>query len=318
MEKVIFDTNAYRYLVADKTNRQVTKIIQKLKDKERKNDIESMMSPIVAMELLAHVANKRDSSYPKCLKAIKALYYHSGTDKEIGIMPSSELLISKVFFKEEIQSRVETHKAIGQVLLNLAKNPSEHTFKKFQRNLNLNAQHVKDTENAFATELKSFLKKIDPNCVDWDVFKNDPAKRTKALKDVRSVNTSIALAAGYLYIVYKLLVKDGKLPNKSDNDIFTDIAPMAKDFLQMFPEPIALYKVVLENLINGGFNLFEDSRSNFVWDIHLMFNVGQNSIGNSKIIFVTSDKAIIKSALKTNSKNTILTFKEYMEYLGLK
>ncbi|KUJ59225.1 hypothetical protein AR687_24210 [Flavobacteriaceae bacterium CRH] len=318
MEKVIFDTNAYRYLVANKTNRQVNKIIQKLKDKERKNSIESLMSPIVAKELLAHVANKKDPSYHKCLKAIKALYYHSGTDKEISIMPSSELLISKAFFHQEISSKIETHQAIAQVLMHLARNPSQHIFKKFQRNLNLNAKHVKDAEDVFATEMKTFLKKIDPNFVDWKVFKDEPKKRTKALKDVRAEETSIAIATGYLYIVYKLLVQDGKRPNKSDNDIFTEIAPMAEEFLNIFPEPIALYKVVLENLINSEFNLFEDSRSNFVWDIHLMFNVGQNTIGNSRIIFVTSDAAIIKSAMKTNSKNTILTFEEYMEYLGLK
>lgn len=50
MEKVIFDTNAYRYLAGNKTNRQINKIIQKLKDRERKNNIESLMCPIVAKE----------------------------------------------------------------------------------------------------------------------------------------------------------------------------------------------------------------------------------------------------------------------------
>jgi len=318
MEKVIFDTNAYRYLAGNKTNRQINKIIQKLKDRERKNNIESLMSPIVAKELLAHVANKKDPSYNKCLKAIKALYYHSGTDKQINIIPTSELLISKAFFNQEISSKVETHKAFGQILLHLAKNPSEYTFKKFQRTLNLNAKHVKEAEDGFASEMKKFLKEIDPNCVDWKVFKDEPEKRKKALEDVRSEKSSIGIATGYLYMVYLLLIQDGKLPNKPESEILEEIAPMAKEFLEIFPEPISLYKVVMENLINSEFNLFENSRSNFVWDIHLMFNVGQNTIQNSKIIFVTSDKAMIKSALNTNNKNTILTFDEYMEYLGLK
>ena len=89
-------------------------------------------------------------------------------------------------------------------------------------------------------------------------------------------------------------------------------------FIKIFPEPISLFKLVLENILNSEFNIFENSRSNFVWDIHLMFNVGSNTIGSSKIIFVTSDKAIIRTALGTNPKNLVLTFDEYMEYLGLK
>ena len=318
MEKVIFDTNAYRYLVSDKTNKQVNKIIQKLKDKEKKNNIESLMSPIVAMELLAHVANKKDSSYTKCLKAIKALYYHSGNNKEINIIPSSELLISKAFFNQEISSKLTTHQAIAQILLHLAKNPSEYVFTKFQRNLNLNARHIKDSEDNFALEMKKFLKSIDPDCNEWEVFKDEPEKRKKALLSVRSNETSKAIAAGYLYIVYDLLIKDGKLPNKTEEEILKEIEPMTIEFIKIFPEPIALYKSVMENLINSEFNLFQNNRSNFVWDIHLMFNIGQNTIGNSKIIFVTSDKAIIKTALSTNTKNLIFTFDEYMQYLGLK
>lgn len=42
MDKVIFDTNAYRYLVTDKTFEQIDKLVQKLKSREEKNNIESL------------------------------------------------------------------------------------------------------------------------------------------------------------------------------------------------------------------------------------------------------------------------------------
>ena len=74
----------------------------------------------------------------------------------------------------------------------------------------------------------------------------------------------------------------------------------------------------MENLINSELNLYENSRSNFVWDIHLMFNVGKHLIGGSPIIFVTANKAMIRTALGENRKYSVLTFKEYLEYLGLK
>lgn len=50
----------------------------------------------------------------------------------------------------------------------------------------------------------------------------------------------------------------------------------------------------------------------------MRYYVGQNSIGDLKIIFVTSDKVMIENALSTNSRKVVLTFDEYMEYLGLK
>src|SRR4051794_32497734 len=60
MEKVIFDTNAYRYLVTDKEFDEIDKVVAKLKSKEAQKGLESMISPIVAKELLAHAADKRN------------------------------------------------------------------------------------------------------------------------------------------------------------------------------------------------------------------------------------------------------------------
>ncbi len=314
MEKVIFDTNAYRYLSTGRSFDEIDKLINKVNYREQKNNIETLISPIVAKELLAHVANKKDPSYDKCLKAIKALYLHSGNDQEYSMIASSELLISKAFFDRIIPSKVETNKAIGQIIYHLATNPSDYVITKFQRNLNLNYEHVISSENEFALAMKQFITSLDPNIDEWKVFVNDDTGRTKALKQIRSIQASKEIALGYLFLVYQLLVFSGEisvLPTK-------DILDRADKFVEIFPEPIALYKVVMENLINSEFNLFENSRSNFVWDIHLMFNIGKHSIGGSQLIFVTADKAMIKTAIGENAQYSILTFDEYMEYLGLK
>lgn len=314
MEKVIFDTNAYRYLSTGRTFDEIDKLIEKVKYREQKNHIETLISPIVAKELLAHVANKKDPSFDKCLKAIKALYLHSGNDEEYKMIASPELLISKAFFDKTIPAKIETNKAIGQIIYHLATNPSDHVFTKFQRNLNLNYEHVVSSENEFAQAMKQFLTVLDPNADDWKVFVGNDAGRTKALERIRSVQASKEIALGYLFLVYQLLVVSGEIPVLPNKEILD----RADKFIEIFPEPIALYKVVMENLVNSEFNLFENSRANFVWDIHLMFNVGKHSIGDSKLIFVTSDKAMITTAMGENAQYTILTFDEYMAFLGLK
>lgn len=312
MEKVIFDTNAYRYLVSNKEYDEIDKIIEKIKKKEKARNIESLISPIVAKELLAHVASKKDPHFDKCLKAIKALYLHSGDDNSYNQIASPELLIAKSFFNHTLPSKEETNKALIQIAFNLAKRPSDYVFKRFQRNLNLNREHVLDNENNFANTLLKFVKGLDPTAKGWRVFPDDPIKRKKALEYIRSSEVSLDIAAGYIVTVYSLLKSDGK-NIKIDYGILFD---MSVKFIKTFPEVIALYKVVFENLVNSEFNLMENSRSNFVWDIHLMFNVGDHSISGETLYFVTDDKAVIRTAIAENSKLRILTFDEYLEYIN--
>jgi hypothetical protein len=311
MEKVIFDTNGYRDLVAHKTDKQIEKTLLRLKDREKKHNIESLISPIVAKELLAHLADKSDPSFDKCLKANRALYYHSGSKKSYRMLASSELLISKAFWNKEIPQKVETNKALGQISYHLATNPSEYVFKKFQKNLNLNRVHVLDSENTFALAMLQFVRTADPNSTSWRPFENDEKSRQKLLASIRSAETSLDIAAGYLVTVFQLLYSTGQVSKMTYDELFDK----AVEFIKVFPEPIALYKVVMENLVNSEFNILEDSRSNFVWDTHLMFNIGKHSIAGDKLHFVTSDKAMIRTALGTDAKYSIWTFDEYMDYL---
>jgi hypothetical protein len=316
MEKVIFDTNAYRYLAADKTNAQIDKAVKKLKASEKRNKIESLISPIVVKELLAHLADKNDPAFDKCLKANRALYQHnSDKDGNYRMLASPELLMSQVFYQKTIPAKVHTNQALGQISYHLATNPTAYVFKKFQNSLNLNRDHVLETENEFALAMRQFIQAADPSATGWRILENDEAKRTEVLKGIRSERASVEIAVGYLFTVYMFLVSSGQIVQMTPEDMFKDLFEKAKLFITVYPEPIALYKLVMENMVNSEFNLMENSRGNFVWDIHLMFNVGSHSIGGEKVHFVTSDKAIIKTAIKENAKYSIHTFDEYMEYL---
>ena len=312
MEKVIFDTNAYRYLVTDKSFDEIDKLIEKIKSKEQQRGLESLISPIVAKELLAHVADKNDPSFQKCLNAIKAMYLHNGNEESYRVIASPEMLIAKSFFNETIPAKEETNKALIQIAYHLAKKPSDYVFRKFQRNLNLNREHVLDSENNYAQTLRQFVKNADPSATGWKIFPEDQPKRQAVLANIRSINTSLDIAAGFISIVYQLLLASGK----NVHITYEELYDMSQEFIKIFPEVIALYKFVLENLVNSDFNLLENNRSNFVWDTHLMFNIGNHSIGGDKLYFVTADKAIISTAIGQNAKYTILTYEEYLEYIN--
>lgn len=311
MENVIFDTNAYRYLVADKNSDQIEKLVDKLKSKEQQRGIQCMISPIVARELLAHVADRSDPVFEKCMKAIKAMYLHCSDGDTYRQIASPEMQIAHSFFGAKIPKMEEANKALIQIAFHLATNPSMHARRKFQKNLNYIKKEVEASEHGFAITMFNFIHQLDPNASDWKVFQNDQKGRQNALEQIRSERTSINLAAGFIYIVFQLLQSSGIEVELDENRLFD----MSQSFITIFPEYIALYKTVLENLINSEFNLFENSRSNFLWDIQLMLNVGNHTVGGNRLYFVTDDKAIFKAAIQENAQYTILTFDEYMDYV---
>lgn len=312
MEKVIFDTNAYRYLVTGKTMDQIEDLIIDIKRKERKKGLETLLSPIVAQELLAHIADTNDSSYEKCLKANKALYLHNGTPENCNIFPSFEVLLSKMYFDLIPNSRIDHYNAILQMSYHLSLNQNEETLSKLESNLNKVKLIVENGEAGFIESMFSFIKNFDPEARGWQIFKDDKKRRKKLLTEIRSKDVSIGVAAGYVSLCVDELNKNGHQITISQKKLFE----IAQEVVNTFPEPIALFKTVLENLINSEFNLTENSRANFIWDIALMFSAGKNKIDNCKLYFVTSDKAIIKTAVDNNSGCYVLTFKEYMDYLN--
>ena len=170
MEKVIFDTNAYRDLVSNIEYDEIDKKIKKIRSKEKRKGIESLISPIVAKELLAHVTHESNPNYNECFKAIKALYLHSGNKNSYRLLASPEMLIAKTFFNQTIPSKIETNKALIQMVYYFSKNPSDLEIKKLQRNLNFNKEHVIETENNFASTMWQMIKQIDPEASNWKIY----------------------------------------------------------------------------------------------------------------------------------------------------
>jgi len=313
MAKVIFDTNGYRNLVAYKTFAEIDEYITLIKTKEKENDIQTMFSPIVAQELLAHLADKNDNAFDRCLRANKAMYLHNGDAQIANMFPMFEVLLAQIYFNDQPGKRLETYNAIAQISMHLAMNPSEATFAIFHDKLQTIKASVDLGEAGFIDGMFRFVKQTDPSATDWMPFRNDAAKRQKLLKGLRSDAASFEIAKGYVFMTHYTLIENGH------TNLYTaeQISNFSKSVTEKFPEPIALFKTVIENLVNSDFPLDEASRANFIWDIALMFGVGKHSIGDDKLYFVTGDKAIIRAAIKQGSGTAVLTLEEYLEYIGV-
>jgi hypothetical protein len=314
MERVIFDTNAYRYLTRGIPFSDIDSYMIELKSRERSNEIKALFSPIVAKELLAHIADENDSAFDKCLRANQAMYLHCGNPQEYEMAPSFELQLSKLFWGKTMQKKEETHRAIGQLCYHFALNNSDETRRKLNNNLQNIKAMVDDGEQGFIDGMREFVKILDPSSTGWQIHPNNEKERGKALAILRSEDISIQIALGFVAMTYLFLLEEKQIKQEPKKDLIAK----AKTLLGIFPEPIALHKYVIEQMFHSNFDMSQNNRSNFVWDISLMFNVGKkHQIDGSKLYFVTSDKAMINTAIGCNDNFSILTFNEYKTYLGL-
>ncbi len=312
VERVLFDTNGYRDLVRGKDKAQILKTVERMKQREKALGIEALASPMVARELLSHVTSKSDPAYEVCLNAIYAMWLHcSDEGGRLKIIASYEQLICRSFFNATIPAKEQTDLAIAEMIMLLATKPTDQSFRQLQQNLNSSAEHVASNETHFASSMLQVLHGLDPKAQGWKAFIENDTGRTNALKEIRSEKASVILALAWIYTCYDGLIASGQITPMP----FGELEARAKKLSEVFPQPIALYKSVIENMVNSEFNLMEDNRANFIWDIVLMFNVGDHSINGQKLYFITSDKAMIRSALDENGRSSVLKFEEYIEFL---
>lgn len=314
MERVVFDTNAYRYLIKDLSFDELDNYMAGIREKEKKNNLEASISPIVIQELLAHVANRNESSlFQKSLNAIKAMYLHCFDNGFSRMLARPEMLVARYIFGLSSEKKVQTSNAYYEIVNGLAKSPTNEMFDRFADNLKRNKEFVEYAERIYAESFLNTLKYYDPEMENWAVFADDQSKRKKLLNNIRSDKFSLILARDYIEPLFDYYALEHPGLVKPDEDqwiLFCD------KFVTNFPEYIALYKSVYENIINSKFNMFEKDRSNFWWDTQLMLNVGDHKIQNDRLYFVTSDKAMLKVGRETNANLSILTFDEYIDYLG--
>lgn len=126
MEIVIFDTNAYRNIATDKDINDIEKDVIHFKAMEQKNQITSLMHPIVIKELLYHVAGEKNNLHYLCIKALKAMFFHCGDNVRFGVLADFDLQISNYFFKALDPERERIDNQLGEIVSALGSKGSIH------------------------------------------------------------------------------------------------------------------------------------------------------------------------------------------------
>ncbi|HJY63398.1 MAG TPA: hypothetical protein VJ455_04515, partial [Ignavibacteria bacterium] len=71
-------------------------------------------------------------------------------------------------------------------------------------------------------------------------------------------------------------------------------------------------------IIESGLDFTKNRNKNFFWDLDIAFLVGDNIYSkNEKIILVTNDRDILKAARETGCANSIMSLKDYNNFISL-
>ena len=312
---VVFDTNAYRDLGADKTAEETTDLVREIVKKEAENGIKAHMSTTVAMELMYHLQDdKLWHSYRSCIKAAPAMYAHCGDETQFRLLPLPEVQVAKTFYGVEAASSITTQKSIGSILYDLTQGDAGTVATKYNKELAQIHTFIIDAETNLATQMDQLLAAYDPNYQhDWNPFVNDESNRRKYLNMVDSDEFYTCTAKAFIIAVGVMLKSKGLISVVPE---YGALDKEAEAYVNAYGASLLFRRRFFKYLANGGFDITKNSRANYMWDEQILHFAGQK-VNREPVMIVTTDGNMRSAVNDYDATIPIKTLKDYLKFLGL-
>lgn len=298
---VVCDSNIYR---------SYYKEIENIKLHEERSNVTTAAYPIVMAELLSHLAEKDDTDFLVCKKAVYFLVEHC-KDKEgrVHVIEDSDSQISNVLFNT-IPELNKKHAHSLQITCSYIHDNFDKEWEDWiLGGLVKNKIYVQDNEQKFIDEMrKHVIEYLNPNSKDWNPLEHNSVVRKKALALIGSDEFLIGLARIYVEKAATI----GNI-HQINNEDFQNKTLMV---LEHFKTPLRLYLNVLKKVIESGLDFTKTKHKNTFWDLQIAFVIGDNIFTEEeKILFITNDGDILRAANEVGCANSIMSFSQYKEFL---
>lgn len=304
---VIFDTNVYRSLTHNSTHSSAKDVAIRLRKNDSSRGNTACASPIVIWELLSHLNSAHDADYERCLSAIIALVFHTCDDFDdciIRYVPHpAHTVCRELFQRENSDAQTQAAFTVDAAHRVVVEEPSfsDSTVEMLHK-LHQSSTHFKSTWIDNISALLDDEKKI--NGTAW--FGTDPRGSRRAL---RSFFGSTFCEQMIAQVIVKHHANDMGISLSQSQCILC-----ADKVIYLFPVVIKHVSNFLLKLHSSGpINLRNPNKAhaNFCFDTALCYLIGNGSINDSMVVFVTDDRAILKAAYKAGVTSNITTPKEY-------
>ncbi|MBK8583726.1 MAG: hypothetical protein IPL86_18535 [Flavobacteriales bacterium] len=287
---VIFDSNIYRGRTRNCTFDQMESLASRIRGLERSRGIQATASPVVVLELVAHLLDDGDES-KRCRNAIAFLANHVREDAEKGhlhMVRSDSELVCHALFNVRIEKAEEIRSGLGRLANEISRTSDGHVDPNWHEFI-VSARVAKEaTEQSWLEEFKAARLIVDPWAPD---FLFDGAKA--------SVHR-IAKSAGIDLKEHQLAKVSAKFV-----ELFTVTAELGRNLYLSFPPG---------NTIN------EAKFVNSLWDLYLSYAFGpSHTIKWLPILFVTEDKIFERALHAARASETVQIFdwNGYKKFIGL-
>lgn len=314
---VVFDTNAYRTIVAKKNIEQALCDFDAILAAEKKQGYRAGMCTIVALELMKHWLDSTDSKeYRSCVNASKVLYKHCQIDaNRFLLLPLTEVEVAKDYYHITNTKAILTQQEIGKRLYSMYKasiGDEANVISNYNNDLQKIKTFIEDGEDGIKQCAHAFLSMFDTKYKeDFRPFVNDNQSRTKCLNYLRSNEFIYVTSAAMLQAVaMKHNIKmDGKFWNTSEGK------QMIETYANQYKSAIKFRQLWMENLAGGSYDMNDSTHANCIWDEHILHFINQ-AIGDENLLLVTRDKAMARAAEETGYKNKVMLVDDYIAHLS--
>lgn len=306
---VIFDTNAYRVFAYDQPDPVAA--MEALLDREKATGNTAFISPIVLLELGAHLADPADSAYKNCMDAFRIAYLHARANAQgqFNMIPDPESHLTKLLFDKVDESLLNKLMGVGQIAAKLYNDPSESVANEHRADFASMLAWKLNVKEQFINDMYRYVvKDLDPTATDWNPLKNNPTLKRKIRKELKTEKPID-------YFAMAQVVKAARLVGEEITS--EELIKKAAFVKQVFPAPLYLYRFIFNKIIETGADLTNPKKKRWNWllDIQLLFSISTATMGGRSTLLVTGDQNVRDAAIESGLSDHICSLKEYLSSL---
>ena len=313
---VAFDTNAYRTLAQDRSLAESIAEASEIRNAESKHSGFAIASPIVAVELIAHLDDVGDPAREVCMRALAALGEHArdAPDRGVRLFGWTEDMISHAIFAAGIPRAAKMVGDISALVAHVRDNAPSVTEPAAIANISAWASFVRNSESDWAASLAAACG-VSATPADGivSVAKGDAAAQKQLREFLRGEGFRDSWSRIEVEDVIRLL---GLTLSEADR------AEAVDRFKDAFSVPLKLQAELLAKLASrDGIALLNPRRkwANHIWDSAISFLVGKNAfIEGVPIELVTGDRAFKDAADSVGCGDRVRTLGDYLASIGIK
>lgn len=311
----VLDTNAYRVLSHHHSQADSIAKAVELRQGESGHSVFALASPVVAIELIAHLDDPTDPAKDACMKALATLGEHVRDDSGGGVRLSGwpEDLVSHALFGVSIPKAAEIVGNISALVVHVRDNAPSIQDPTAIANISRMASFVRNTESSWTTTLATAAGVSLGSAVSTVSLATGHPRLQEQLR-------KFFLGEGFRDSWSRIEVKHVTgLLGRSPSEI--ELSEAVDRFKSVFAVPLKLQADLLAKLATkNGIALLNPRRkwANHIWDSSISLLVGKEAlIEGIPIELVTGDRAFKDAADSAGCGDRVRTLSDYLASIGI-